>query len=31
VAQLKLAAMGVEIDALTEQQQEYLSSWEAGT
>jgi len=31
VAQLKLAAMGVEIDTLTEQQQEYLSSWEAGT
>jgi adenosylhomocysteinase len=31
VAQLKLAALGVEIDTLTEQQQEYLSSWEAGT
>jgi adenosylhomocysteinase len=31
VAQLKLAAMGVEIDALTEEQRGYLSSWEAGT
>jgi adenosylhomocysteinase len=31
VAQLKLAAMGIEIDTLTEQQHEYLSSWEAGT
>jgi adenosylhomocysteinase len=31
VAQLKLAAMGVEIDTLTVQQHEYLSSWEAGT
>jgi adenosylhomocysteinase len=31
VAQLKLAAMGVEIDTLTQEQQEYLSSWEAGT
>ena len=31
VAQLKLAAMGIEIDTLTEKQREYLSSWEAGT
>ena len=31
VAQLKLAAMGIEIDVLTQEQQEYLSSWEAGT
>jgi adenosylhomocysteinase len=27
VAQLKLAALGVEIDALTEQQQAYRDSW----
>jgi adenosylhomocysteinase len=31
VAQLKLAAMGVAIDALTAEQQKYLASWEAGT
>ncbi|HUY56873.1 MAG TPA: adenosylhomocysteinase [Candidatus Micrarchaeaceae archaeon] len=31
VAQLKLAALGVEIDVLTEQQQAYLTSWEQGT
>jgi adenosylhomocysteinase len=31
VAQLKLAAMGVAIDALTEKQEQYLHSWEAGT
>jgi adenosylhomocysteinase len=31
VAQLKLAAMGVEIDVLTEEQESYLNSWEAGT
>jgi len=31
VARLKLAAMGVEIDALTEEQAKYLSSWEHGT
>jgi adenosylhomocysteinase len=31
VAQLKLAAMGIEIDALTDEQNQYLSSWEAGT
>jgi adenosylhomocysteinase len=31
VALLKLRAMGVEIDELTEEQQSYLSSWELGT
>jgi adenosylhomocysteinase len=31
VARLKLAAMGVEIDALTEEQSRYLSSWDQGT
>jgi adenosylhomocysteinase len=31
VAQLKLAAMGIEIDTLTDEQNQYLSSWEAGT
>jgi adenosylhomocysteinase len=31
VASLKLAAMGIEIDTLTEEQQEYLTSWETGT
>ncbi|MBV8527827.1 MAG: adenosylhomocysteinase, partial [Candidatus Dormibacteraeota bacterium] len=31
VARLKLRAMGVNIDALTEEQQRYLNSWEAGT
>ena len=31
VARLKLAAMGVAIDALTEEQERYLSSWEHGT
>jgi adenosylhomocysteinase len=31
VARLKLAAMGIEIDTLTEEQQKYLSSWESGT
>jgi adenosylhomocysteinase len=31
VASLKLAAMGIEIDTLTVEQQEYLTSWEAGT
>lgn len=31
IAKLKLAAMGVEIDKLTHLQQEYLTSWEAGT
>ena len=31
IARLKLAAMGVRIDELTEEQRAYLSSWEAGT
>jgi adenosylhomocysteinase len=31
VARLKLAAMGVSIDALTEAQAEYLSSWQHGS
>jgi len=31
VASLKLAAMGVQIDVLTPQQEEYLTSWEVGT
>jgi adenosylhomocysteinase len=31
VARLKLKAMGIEIDELTEEQKRYLSSWEEGT
>ncbi|MBT7289706.1 MAG: adenosylhomocysteinase, partial [Chloroflexi bacterium] len=31
VARLKLEAMGVAIDVLTEEQRKYLSSWESGT
>ena len=31
VAELKLQAMGVKIDALTEEQKKYLSTWEMGT
>jgi len=31
VARLKLRAMGIEIDALTPEQEEYLGSWESGT
>ncbi len=31
VARLKLAAMGVKIDALTPEQEKYLASWEEGT
>ena len=31
IARLKLAAMGVTIDALTPEQQKYLASWEMGT
>jgi adenosylhomocysteinase len=31
VAVLKLAAMGVTIDALTDEQRKYLSSWDSGT
>ena len=31
VARLKLQAMGVSIDTLTDEQQKYLASWESGT
>ena len=31
IARLKLEAMGVEIDVLTPQQEDYLNSWEEGT
>ena len=31
IASLKLKAMGAEIDTLTEQQKEYLESWQLGT
>jgi adenosylhomocysteinase len=31
VAHLKLAAMGISIDSLTEEQKKYLSSWRTGT
>jgi len=31
IARLKLEAMGVEIDTLTAEQHEYLTSWESGT
>ena len=31
IASLKLKAMGIRIDRLTEQQKEYLASWELGT
>jgi len=31
IARLKLQAMGMSIDTLTEEQQKYLSSWESGT
>jgi adenosylhomocysteinase len=31
IARLKLSAMGVKIDKLTQQQSKYLSSWEEGT
>ena len=31
VARLKLAAMGVDIDQLTQEQASYLASWEQGT
>jgi len=31
IARLKLASMGVEIDSLTPEQEQYLSSWEMGT
>ena len=31
VGRLKLLSMGIAIDTLTEQQRNYLESWEAGT
>ncbi len=31
IARLKLASMGIEIDSLTPEQEEYLTSWEMGT
>jgi adenosylhomocysteinase len=31
VARLKLEAMGIAIDALTHEQERYLTSWEEGT
>ena len=31
IARLKLASMGISIDVLTDEQKEYLSSWESGT
>ena len=31
IARLKLHAMGIAIDTLTEEQRRYLSSWEEGT
>jgi adenosylhomocysteinase len=31
IARLKLEVMGINIDTLTEKQEEYLSSWQAGT
>ena len=31
IARLKLEAMGVKIDVLTEEQVKYLGSWEEGT
>jgi len=31
IAALKLDAMGVKIDVLTEEQIKYLNSWESGT
>jgi adenosylhomocysteinase len=31
IARLKLAAMNMQIDSLTEEQQQYLSSWQEGT
>jgi adenosylhomocysteinase len=31
IAQLKLEAMGIQIDRLTKEQERYLSSWEHGT
>jgi adenosylhomocysteinase len=31
IAELKLQALGITLDTLTNKQQEYLASWESGT
>jgi adenosylhomocysteinase len=31
IAELKLAAMGISIDSLTEEQANYINSWHSGT
>ena len=31
IAVLKLASMGIKIDTLTKQQEDYLNAWELGT
>ena len=31
IASMKLESMGIDIDSLTEEQVEYLNSWEEGT
>src|ERR687896_584931 len=31
IAELKLQALGITVDTLTDKQQEYLASWESGT
>jgi len=31
IARLKLSSMGIQIDTLTDEQREYLASWEEGT
>jgi len=31
IARIKLMAMGIKIDVLTEEQQKYLASWQEGT
>ena len=31
IARIKLESMGIEIDTLTDEQQEYLNSWTSGT
>jgi adenosylhomocysteinase len=31
IARIKLDAMGIDIDQLTERQRDYLDSWEEGT
>ena len=31
IARIKLESMGIQIDTLTDEQQEYLNSWTSGT